>query len=199
MVKQLQPQQVGLFFGSFNPIHNAHLIIADYILDNTSLNKIWFVVSPQNPFKNPNNLLNDKIRLHLVEMAIKGNKNFLASDVEFGLEKPSFTINTLNYLKSKHKEIEFALIIGEDNLEAFHKWKNYQEILNNHKIYVYPRPFVKLENKLEHKNIINVEAPQIEISSTQIRTNIQTKKSIRYLLPDKVIREIQKNKYYCNS
>jgi nicotinate-nucleotide adenylyltransferase len=199
MVKQLQTNKIGLFFGSFNPIHNGHLIIADYIVDNTPLEQIWFVVSPQNPFKSPQDLLNDKIRLHLVEIAIKGNKNFLASDVEFGLEKPSFTINTLNYLKSKHQEKEFSLIIGKDNLETFHKWKNYEEIINNHKIYVYPRPFVKIEKNIKHNNIINVEAPQIEISSTKIRENIRTKHSIRYLLPEKVIKEIQKNKYYCNS
>jgi nicotinate-nucleotide adenylyltransferase len=199
MVKQLQTNKIGLFFGSFNPIHNGHLIIADYIVDNTPLEQIWFVVSPQNPFKSPQDLLNDKIRLHLVEIAIKGNKNFLASDVEFGLEKPSFTINTLNYLKSKYQEKEFSLIIGKDNLETFHKWKNYEEIINNHKIYVYPRPFVKEEKNIKHNNIINVEAPQIEISSTKIRENIRTKHSIRYLLPEKVIKEIQKNKYYCNS
>lgn len=192
-------ERIGLFFGSFNPIHLGHLIIANYILENTDLNKIWFIVSPQNPLKNTNDLLDDTIRLKLVRLAIKSNNKFKASDIEFKLSKPSYTINTLKYLKSKHKTKDFVLIVGEDNLDSFEKWKDYREILNDYELYVYPRTNSKANKNLNFQNIHKINAPLIEISSTYIRENIKLNKSIRYLLPEVVRKEIEKNNYYCNS
>lgn len=192
-------ERIGLFFGSFNPIHLGHLIIANYILENTDLNKIWFIVSPQNPLKNTNDLLDDTIRLKLVRLAIKNNNKFKASDIEFRLSKPSYTINTLKYLKSKHKTKDFVLIVGEDNLDSFEKWKDYREILNDYELYVYPRTNSKANKNLNFQNIHKINAPLIEISSTYIRENIKLNKSIRYLLPEVVRKEIEKNNYYCNS
>lgn len=192
-------ERIGLFFGSFNPIHLGHLIIANYILENTDLNKIWFIVSPQNPLKNTNDLLDDTIRLKLVRLAIKNNNKFKASDIEFKLSKPSYTINTLKYLKSKHKTKDFVLIVGEDNLDSFEKWKDYREILNDFELYVYPRTNSKSNKNLNFQNIHKINAPLIEISSTYIRENIKLNKSIRYLLPEVVRKEIEKNNYYCNS
>lgn len=192
-------ERIGLFFGSFNPIHLGHLIIANYILENTDLNKIWFIVSPQNPLKNTNDLLDDTIRLKLVRLAIKNNNKFKASDIEFKLSKPSYTINTLKYLKSKYKTKDFVLIVGEDNLDSFEKWKDYREILNDYELYVYPRTNSKANKNLNFQNIHKINAPLIEISSTYIRENIKLNKSIRYLLPEVVRKEIEKNNYYCNS
>ncbi|MBP1645141.1 MAG: nicotinate-nucleotide adenylyltransferase [Bacteroidetes bacterium] len=192
-------QQIGLFFGSFNPIHFGHLIIANYIVENLFVDKIWFVVSPHNPLKNSNELLNDDDRLALVKLAIKGNRKFVASDFEFYLSKPSFTVNTLNYLKQKHKDKDFTLIIGEDNLDCFEKWKDYQGIINNNRILVYPRPDINTNKFSQINTIQRINAPQIEISSTLIRELIRENKSIQYLLPESVRKEIEKNKYYCNS
>ncbi len=199
MVSNKKKQQIGLFFGSFNPIHFGHLIIANYIVENHFADKIWFVVSPHNPLKNSNELLDDDDRLALVRLAIKGNIKFKASDVEFSLSKPSFTINTLNYLKQKHNDKDFILIIGEDNLDCFEKWKDYQEIINNNRILVYPRPDINTNNFSQINTIQRINAPQIEISSTMIRELIKENKSIQYLLPESVRKEIEKNKYYCNS
>lgn len=199
MASNKKKQQIGLFLGSFNPIHFGHLIIANYIVDNLFVDKIWFVVSPHNPLKNSNALLQDNIRLDLVKNAIRGNKKFHASDVEFNLSKPSYTIQTLNYLKEKYKDKEFVLIIGEDNLECFDKWKDYQEIINNYRIFVYPRVNIKSNKFSQVKTIQLINAPQIEISSTMIRELIRENKSIQYLLPESVRKEIEKNKYYCNS
>ena len=192
-------ERIGLFFGSFNPIHLGHLIIANYILENTDINQIWFIVSPQNPLKNTNDLLDVTIRLKLVKLAIKNNNKFKASDIEFKLSKPSYTINTLKYLKSKHKTKDFVLIVGEDNLDSFEKWKDYREILNDYELYVYPRTNSKANKNLNFQNIHKINAPLIEISSTYIRENIKLNKSIRYLLPEVVRKEIEKNNYYCNS
>jgi len=192
-------ERIGLFFGSFNPIHLGHLIIANNILENTDINQIWFIVSPQNPLKNTNDLLDDTIRLKLVRLAIKNNNKFKASDIEFKLSKPSYTINTLKYLKSKHKTKDFVLIVGEDNLDSFEKWKDYREILNDYELYVYPRTNSKANKNLNFQNIHKINAPLIEISSTYIRENIKLNKSIRYLLPEVVRKEIEKNNYYCNS
>ena len=192
-------ERIGLFFGSFNPIHLGHLIIANNIVENTDINQIWFIVSPQNPLKNTNDLLDDTIRLKLVRLAIKNNNKFKASDIEFKLSKPSYTINTLKYLKSKHKTKDFVLIVGEDNLDSFEKWKDYREILNDYELYVYPRTNSKANKNLNFQNIHKINAPLIEISSTYIRENIKLNKSIRYLLPEVVRKEIEKNNYYCNS
>lgn len=199
MAERLQVNNIGLFFGSFNPIHNGHLIIANYIVENTNLDEIWFVVSPLNPLKKVQDLLDNTIRLKLVKLAIEQNNKFLACDVEFSLPQPSYTINTLNKLKREHKDKEFTLIIGEDNLECFEKWKDYKDILDTYKIYVYPRQNIFVTKYLDYKNVIKINAPQLEISSTQIREKIKTNKSIRYLLPEKVREEILNNNYYCNS
>ena len=192
-------ERVGLLFGSFNPIHIGHLIIANYIVENTNINKIWFVVSPHNPLKNSKDLLEESLRYKLVKLAIKKNKNFKASDLEFGMEKPSYTIKTLRYLKSKYKTREFVLIIGEDNLDSFEKWKDYKEILSSYEIIVYPRANIRTDKFSDNRNIYRVKAPQIEISSTQIRENIRQNKSNAYLLPEAVRKEINNNNYYCNS
>ena len=192
-------ERVGLLFGSFNLIHIGHLIIANYIVENTNINKIWFVVSPHNPLKNSKDLLEESLRYKLVKLAIKKNKNFKASDLEFGMEKPSYTIKTLRYLKSKYKTREFVLIIGEDNLDSFEKWKDYKEILSSYEIMVYPRANIRTDKFSDNRNIYRVKAPQIEISSTQIRENIRQNKSNAYLLPEAVRKEINNNNYYCNS
>lgn len=198
MAERLQSNNIGLFFGSFNPIHNGHLIIANYIVENTNLDQIWFVVSPLNPLKKAQDLLDNTTRLKLVELAIGQNNKFLACNVEFSLPQPSYTINTLYKLKQEYQDKEFILIIGEDNLECFEKWKDYKKILDEYQIYVYPRQNIIITKYLDCKNVIKIKAPKLEISSTQIRENIKTNKSIRYLLPDKVREEILKNNYYCN-
>jgi nicotinate-nucleotide adenylyltransferase len=132
--------KIGLFFGSFNPVHVGHMVLANYMLEYTDLDKIWFVISPHNPLKKKSSLLDEKHRLQLVNLAIGDNAKIKASDIEFKLPQPSYTVVTLAYLKEKHPEYEFALILGEDNLLSFNKWKNYEEILKHHQLYVYPRP-----------------------------------------------------------
>lgn len=195
---EINKERIGLFFGSFNPIHIGHLIIANYIIENTNINKVYFVISPHNPLKEKKDLLDESVRFKLVELAIEGNRGFIASDIEFVMDKPSFTFKTLNYLKSKYKEKEFILIIGEDNLDCFDKWRNYKEILSSYKIIVYPRSNIKTNKFSTHKNIIRINSPKIEISSTQIRENIRKGKSNLYLLPESVRQEILENNYYCN-
>ena len=157
--------KIGLYFGSFNPVHNGHMSIANYFLEFTDLNKIWFVLSPQNPFKEKNTLLEDNERLELLNLALEGTQNYSAKDIEFNLPKPSFTINTLQYLKEKHADKKFVLIIGGDNLTSFNKWKDYKHILENYEIYVYPRPNSDLSQYVENYNIKIINAPLIEIST----------------------------------
>ena len=196
MTKKIYNKKIGLYFGSFNPIHNGHLILAEQILENSDLDLIWFVVSPQNPFKERNNLLDNRARYFLVQKAIEDNDGFRACDIEFSLPIPSYTINTLTYLQEKYPEKEFTIIIGEDNLKNFHKWKNYQAILDYYRVFVYPRPNCEYSELLERENVIMIQAPMIEISSSFIRENIRKNKSIRYLLPEAVREEIEKNSYY---
>lgn len=184
-------EKIGLYFGSFNPIHNGHLTLADYILKNTELEKIWFVVSPQNPLKSLSSLLDNKTRLDLVKLAIEGNDNFIASDVEFFLSYPSYTINTLNYLSQTSPEKEFALIIGQDNLVNFHKWKDNQKILDQYHIFVYPRENCEYSPLKDNNHIHLIDSPLINISATYIREQIKNNKDIRYLLPEKVRKEIE--------
>ena len=192
----MEKEKIGLYFGSFNPIHNGHLILANHIVDNTDLDKIYFVVSPQNPLKQLSSLLDNKIRLHLVNLAIEGNDKFLASDVEFSLPYPSYTINTLNHLKQIYPQKEFSLIIGQDNLVNFHKWKDYQKILSSYNIYVYPRKDCTYSPLQEHEHIHLINSPLVDISATQIRDLIKENKDIRNLLPEKVRKEIvEKNLY----
>lgn len=178
--------KIGLFFGSFNPIHNGHLIIANYICESTELDKVWLVVSPQNPFKTKDTLLNEYDRLHLINLAIEGNHNLRASDIEFNLPRPSYTVDTLTYLKEKYPEHEFSLIMGSDNLESIHKWKNYEQLLNSHSIYVYRRRGSELTPAPAGAKIFLVDFPFIDISATFIRQSIKSGYSMRYLLPEKV-------------
>jgi nicotinate-nucleotide adenylyltransferase len=178
--------RIGLFFGSFNPIHIGHLIIANIMADSTDLKKVWFVVSPQNPFKHSKGLLHEFDRFDMVRAAIHENYNLEACDVEFHLPKPSFTIHTLVYLKEKHPDKHFSIILGEDNLTSFKKWKSHEIILNDFGLYVYPRPGVQPSELKSHPNVRFVQAPMLDISATFIRNCVRNKQSIRYLVPDEV-------------
>ena len=190
------PQKIGLFFGSFNPIHMGHLIIANLMAETTDLKKVWFVVSPQNPFKPSKGLLHEFDRYDMVRAAIYDNSKLEVSDVEFHLAKPSYTIHTLVHLREKHPEKEFKVIIGEDNLGNFTKWKNYREILGQYGLYVYPRPHAQLSELKEHPNVTMVEAPMLDISATFIRNCIRKKQSVRYLVPDAVEAMIRAKGFY---
>jgi len=188
--------KVGLFFGSFNPVHVGHMIIANYMIENTDLDELWIVVSPQNPFKDKKSLARDSDRLHLVNLAIGKNYKLRASKVEFDLPKPSYTIDTLTYLKEKNPLKDFVLIMGGDNLGSFHKWKNYEVILKNHQIYVYQRPAYDLGELKDHSNINIVEAPQMNISASYIRKEIKNQRSVRYLVPDAVFEYLENTTLY---
>ena len=190
--------KIGLYFGSFNPVHVGHLIIANHFANNTDLNQVWFVVSPQNPFKSSTSLLNQFHRLHMIKSAIDGENKLRASSVEFKLPSPSYTVDTLAYLKEKHPGHEFSLILGSDGFQNFSKWKNFEVILKNHTLYVYKRPGFEIINEFDSRVII-LPAPFLEISSTHIRNMIRGKKSIRFLVPDVVKDEIESNGYYRNS
>jgi nicotinate-nucleotide adenylyltransferase len=186
----------GLFFGSFNPIHTGHLIIAGHILEWSPLDEIWFVVSPQNPLKNKTSLLAGHHRFALVNIAIDDNPKFCASNIEFSLPEPSYTINTLAALSEKYPNRTFVLIMGADSLQTLHKWKNYEVILKEYHIIVYPRPGSDGGAFRDHPRITWVEAPLMEISSTAIRNAILSGKSARYLLPDKVHDYIHEMHFY---
>lgn len=189
-------QKIGLFFGSFNPIHLGHLIIANVMAENTDLNKVWLVVSPQNPLKPSKGLLHEFDRFNMVKAAIADNYKLEASDVEFHLSKPSYTIHTLAHLTEKHPTKEFKVILGEDNLENFTKWKNYQQILDQFGVYVYPRPGVTNTELSRLGNVKMVEAPLLDISATYIRNCIKNNKSIRYLVPEVVENMIRSKNFY---
>lgn len=189
-------QKIGLFFGSFNPIHLGHLIIANVMAENTDLNKVWLVVSPQNPLKPSKGLLHEFDRYDMVKAAIADNYKLEASDIEFNLPKPSYTIHTLAHLTEKHPTKEFKLILGEDNLENFTKWKNYQQILDQFGLYVYPRPGVTNTELSLHANVKMVEAPLLDISATYIRNCIKNNQSIRYLVPEVVENMIRTKNFY---
>jgi len=186
---------IGLYFGSFNPVHIAHLIIANQILNETEIEKVWFVVSPQNPFKEETNLLNEYHRLHLVRIATEDDIRIKASDIEFSLPKPSYTSTTLAYLADKYPEHEFGIIMGSDSFQNIYKWKNYEVILKNYPLYVYLRPGFNTANDMD-ANLHILDAPLLQISSTQIRKYIKEGKSVRYMLPEKVLDEIEKGGYY---
>lgn len=188
--------KIGLFFGSFNPIHTGHMIIANIMAENTDLRKIWFVVSPQNPFKPGKGLLHEFDRYDMVKAASADNYKLEASDVEFHLPKPSYTIHTLTYLKEKHPDKEFKLIIGEDNLEGFPRWKNHRQILEQHGLYVYGRPNAQPSELKLHPNVKTVPAPMLDISATYIRECIRNKRSIRYLVPQPVEEMIRVKGFY---
>ncbi|MBL0180884.1 MAG: nicotinate-nucleotide adenylyltransferase [Chitinophagaceae bacterium] len=187
--------KVGLYFGSFNPIHVGHLIIASHLANETDLNQVWFVVSPQNPFKQSATLLNGNHRLHLIKSAIDGENKLRASNIEFSLPKPSYTCDTLAYLAEKFPGYEFCLLLGSDSFQNLNKWKNYQGIVKNHSIYIYKRPGFEI-TELYGAKVKILEAPLLEISSTYIRNLIKNKKSIRFLVPDSVKEEIELAGYY---
>ncbi|MFZ6001962.1 MAG: nicotinate (nicotinamide) nucleotide adenylyltransferase [Bacteroidota bacterium] len=189
-------QKIGLFFGSFNPIHIGHLIIGNIMAENTDLQKVWFVVSPQNPFKPSKGLLHEFDRYDMVKAAITDNYKLEVSDVEFHLSKPSYTIHTLTHLQEKHPDKEFKLIIGEDNLESFPRWKNYEQILEQYGLYVYPRPHVTNSDLKRHGQVKMIDAPLLDISATYIRQCIKDNKSIRYLVPESVEQLIRLKQYY---
>lgn len=189
--------KIGLYFGSFNPIHNGHLIIASLAKHTTDLQQVWLVVSPQNPFKPSSSLLNEYHRLHLVQTAILDDPHLRASDIEFHLQKPSYTVETLAYLHDKYPQHEFSLIMGSDSFSNLSQWKNAETIITNYEIYVYPRPNHIIENKIQARTRV-IEAPLLEISSTQIRSLVQSGIPIRYLVPDNVAAEIERNNYYRN-
>lgn len=196
-------KKIGLFFGSFNPIHIGHLILANYILENSDMDELWFVVSPQNPFKDKKSLLADHNRLDMVQLAVKNYPKMRASNVEFSLPKPSYTIDTLTYLKEKYPNYSFALIMGEDNLDSLPKWKNAEKLMSDYQIIVYPRIFEggtstslsvsKIKNQ-ENINIIN--APIIELSATEIRKMIKEGKNVRPMLPPEVFEYLDGSSFY---
>jgi nicotinate-nucleotide adenylyltransferase len=206
--------KIGLYFGSFNPIHTGHCIIANHIANNTNLAQVWLVVSPQNPLKPSAGLLNEYQRLHLVKLAIEGIDSLRATDIEFHLPRPSYTIDTLTYLKEKFPQHEFAIVMGSDGLQNLHKWKNAEQLIKEYPFYVYPRPgfprekgtgdakekdkFPKSEEKgkLLPANINWVDAPMLDISATFIRDQIRAGKNIKFLVPDAVALEIEKNGYF---
>lgn len=189
--------KTGLFFGSFNPIHVGHLIIANSIFDEADIGEIWFIVSPQNPHKRDSkSLAHEFDRMDMVELAISGDPRFRAVDIEFNLPKPNFTIDTLAYLSEKHNNREFYLIIGEDNLLSFPKWKNYQVILDNYQLLVYPRSITERSDLIKHHHVTMIDAPLLDISASYIRRCIKEGRSLKYLLPEKVIEFIRDRKLY---
>ena len=189
-------KKTGLYFGSFNPIHVGHLIIAEYLVEHSHLQELWFVVSPQNPLKKKASLLDDRERLHIVNLAIEDDLRFKACDVEFSLPKPSYTSYTLQVLREQHPNREFCLIMGEDNLQTFTKWFNWEFILENYHLYVYPRPGYDGGDFRNHPHVHLIDAPQMEISSTMIRESIREGKSVRYMLPEKVFRYLDEERLY---
>jgi len=197
-VNDNQPR-IGLFFGSYNPVHVGHMIIANYMATQTPLREVWMIVSPHNPLKPKRTLARDHDRLHLVRLAIGENDQLRASDVEFGLPQPSYTVDTLVYLKEKYPEKQFALIMGGDNLATLHKWKNYELLLRDYEIHVYSRPSYKQVELAEHPSVhLYEDVPLMEISSSYIRECIRDGKSVQYLVPDAVFHYLQTSNLYRN-
>jgi len=188
--------KVGLYFGSFNPIHAGHLIIANHMVNFSDIDEVWLVVSPQNPFKKKSNLADGYDRLHLAELAIGDNPRIRTSNIEFNLPLPSYTIDTLTYLQERHPDIQFSLIMGSDNMPSFHKWKNYEMILEHYEIFVYQRPGNISDLYKDYENIQYLDAPLLEISSSFIRKLIKEGKSIRYLVAEKVYAYLKNNNMY---
>ncbi|WP_153798340.1 nicotinate (nicotinamide) nucleotide adenylyltransferase [Foetidibacter luteolus] len=187
--------KIGLYFGSFNPVHIGHLIIANHIASNCDIQQVWFVVSPQNPFKHSSSLLNEYQRLHLVNLAIGDNTQLKASDIEFRLPKPSYTIDTLAHLKEKYPSHQFSIVMGSDSFQNLDKWKNADALKREYDFIIYQRPSFKIIIDPSVRASV-VDAPLLEISATKIRELIKQKKSIQYLVPDMVRKEIESNNYY---
>lgn len=194
----MKKSNIGLYFGTFNPIHIGHLAIANYLIENSNLDEIWMVVTPHNPHKKKSTLLEDYQRLHMVHISTEEYYKIKASNVEFNLPQPNYTVNTLAHLTEKHPNYEFTLIMGEDNLKSLHKWKNYQVILDHYHIIVYPRishgdiP----TNLLNHDSVTRIEAPIMEISSTMLRNSIKEGKDLRYFMHHKVHEYIDEMGFY---
>jgi nicotinate-nucleotide adenylyltransferase len=186
---------IGLYFGSFNPIHTGHLIVANHVVNHTDIDKIWFVVSPHNPLKDSHSLLNEYDRLHLVNLAIEDNNKFRGSNVEFHLPKPSYTIDTLAYLSEKFPLERFTIVMGADSFQNINRWKNFETLLSNYSFVVYNRPGFEVKETYGAK-ITLTDAPLLQISSTFIRSELKAKKSIKYLVPDTVAEYIVANRYY---
>ena len=190
--------KIGLYFGTFNPVHIGHLIIANHMAEYSDLDQIWMVVTPHNPLKKKDTLLDDYTRLNLVSLATEDYPKIKVSDIEFKLPQPNYTVNTLSHLQDKYPNHEFALIMGEDNLRSLHKWKNFEIILENHDLYVYPRISMEAENieLKDHSRVHLINAPVVEISSTFIRNSIKNKKNFRPLVPHRVWEYIDHNNLY---
>lgn len=188
--------KTGLFFGSFNPVHVGHMIIANHIVEHTDLKEVWMVVSPHNPHKERKTLARDHDRLHLVHLAIGQNYRLRASDIEFSLPKPSYTVDTLAYMREKYPAREFSLIMGGDNLLTLPKWKNYQVILDHHDIYVYNRPGYDKGELSDSPNIHYIQAPLLDLSASFIRLLLRDKKSVQYLVPDAVFEYLSGSSMY---
>ncbi|OAQ39263.1 nicotinic acid mononucleotide adenylyltransferase [Pedobacter psychrophilus] len=188
--------KIGLFFGSYNPIHTGHLIIANYMANHTNLDKVWLVVSPHNPLKEKKDLIQVYDRLEMAKLAIDDTQNISVSDVELKLAQPSYTIDTLTLLKEIYPEHQFVLIMGSDNLKSFKKWKNYELILRDYHIYVYPRPGFANSDLENHPSITITETPLMELSSTFIRKSIAENKDVKFFLPDEVINFIESKGLY---
>jgi nicotinate-nucleotide adenylyltransferase len=192
---------IGLYFGTYNPIHVGHLIIANHMVDYTELDQVWLVVSPQNPFKAKATLLADYHRLALVNIAVEGNKKLKASNIEFDLPKPSYTIDTLTFIKEKHPEHNFSIIMGEDNLRSFHKWKNYEQIIANYNVFVYPRILTEQNESstplINHPKVtICKDVPLMKISASFVRKAIKDKKDVQYLVSEPVFTYLKEMHFY---
>ncbi len=186
---------IGLYFGSFNPIHIGHLIIGNHVANHADIQQVWFVVSPQNPLKPSGVLLNEYHRLHLVQLAVEGNSQLKAVDFEFKLPRPSYTIDTLTYLTEKYPQHQFSIIMGSDSFQNLPRWKNFEGLVKGYSFIIYERPGFKVENDYAAKLQI-LKAPLLEISATDIRHAIKEGQSVRYLLPEKVQEEIERTGYY---
>jgi nicotinate-nucleotide adenylyltransferase len=189
--------KIGLFFGTFNPVHIGHMVIANYMVEYTDLEQIWMVVTPQNPFKQKESMLKDHDRLHLVRLAIGDDNRIRGSDAEFSLPQPNYTSTTLAYLKEKYHENDFALIMGADNLNHFHKWKNHEEILENHDLYVYPRLEANEGGEYrQHYKVNYVDAPVMKVSSSFIRKAIAEGKNVNFYMPTNVAKYVEEMNLY---
>lgn len=191
-------RKTGLFFGSFNPVHTGHMVIANFMATQTDLEEVWMVVSPQNPHKAKRSLARDHDRLHLVRLAIGDNPKLRASDIEFSLPQPSYTIDTLTYLREKYPDRDFTLIMGGDNLATLHKWKNYELILRDYSVYVYQRPTYELGDLAEHESVKIFAAPLMQISASYIRKCLQAGQSVQYLVPEAVFEYLESSALYRN-
>ncbi len=188
--------KVGLFFGSFNPVHVGHMIIANFMAQNTDLDQVWMVVSPQNPLKKKNTLAKDRDRLHLVNLAIGDNFLLRSSDIEFSMPKPSYTIDTLTYLEEKYPDHQFVLIMGGDNLKTLHKWKNYEKLISDYEIYIYKRPRYSTKKWEDQSQLKFFEAPLLDISASYIRHQVKEGNSIQYLVPQEVYEYLDDTRLY---